>query len=102
MVDLAQASIRATKREFEEALTYLNGIPLSTPDIHSTLAAAGVTWLRMVNAAQENLRQTGKRRVDCLIDLAAQSETLLTLSEQLSTHYEMSMQMLFKHDHFEG
>jgi hypothetical protein len=55
----------------------------------------------MVNAAQENLRQTGKRRVDCLIDLAAQSETLLTLSEQLSTHYEMSMQMLFKHDHFE-
>lgn len=101
-VDLAQASIRATKREFEEALTYLNGIPLSTPDIHSTLAAAGVTWLRMVNAAQENLRQTGKRRVDCLIDLAAQSETLLTLSEQLSTHYEMSMQMLFKHDHFEG
>ncbi len=98
VVDLAQASMRAAQREFEAALTYLNGIPLSTPDIHGALAAAGVAWLQMVAAAQEAQRLTGHQRMAPVQALAADSETLLALFEQLSTHYERSMQMLLGQD----
>ena len=34
--------MRDVQQEFEAALTYLNGIPLSTPDIDAALGAAGV------------------------------------------------------------
>ncbi|PQA76408.1 type IV pili methyl-accepting chemotaxis transducer N-terminal domain-containing protein [Rhodoferax sp. TS-BS-61-7] len=94
VVDLAQASMRAAQREFEDALTYLNGIPLSTPDIHGALGAAGVAWLQMVAAAQDAQRLAGSPRSARLQELATGSETLLGLFEQLSTHYERSMQML--------
>lgn len=94
VVDLAQASMHAAQREFEDALTYLNGIPLSTPDIHGALAAAGVAWLQMVAAAQAAQRLAPAKRGARLEELAAGSETLLGLFEQLSTHYERSMQML--------
>lgn len=94
VVDLAQARMRAAQREFEEALTYLNGIPLSTPDIHGALGAAGVAWLQMVAAALDAQRLAGSPRSARLQELAAGSETLLGLFEQLSTHYERSMQML--------
>lgn len=93
-LELAQASMRAAQREFEEVLTYLNGIPLSTPDIHGTLAAAGVAWLQMVAAAQHAQRLPLAKRRAQLEELATGSETLLGLFEQLSTHYERSMQML--------
>lgn len=93
-VDLAQASMHAAQREFEAALTYLNGIPLSTPDIHAALGAAGVAWLQMVAAAHDAQRLGGSKRSARLQELAAGSETLLTLFEQLSTHYERSMHML--------
>lgn len=102
VVDLAQASMRAAQREFEEALTYLNGIPLSTPDIHGALAAAGVAWLQMVAAAQDAQRLAGSQRAGRLQALAADSETLLGLFEQLSNHYERSMQMLLGHDGVKG
>ena len=101
-VVLAQSGMEAARREFEEALTYLNGIPLSTPDIHGALGAAGVAWLQMVAAAQEAPRLAGAARSARLQALAAGSETLLGLFEQLSTHYEHSMQMLMGQDKTKG
>jgi len=74
-----------TRAAFEAALTYLNGIPLSTPDIHAALQAAGLAWLRLVAASNG---------VVALETVAAESEQLLQLFEQLSEHYERSMQML--------
>lgn len=93
-VAAAQAGMRAAQLEFEAALTYLNAAPLSTPDIHHTLASAGVAWLHMVAAAQEGQRVPAPKAAPHLQDLAAGSETLLGLFEQLSTHYEHSMHML--------
>ena len=75
-------------------LTYLNGIPLSTPDIHSALQSAGLAWLRLVAAAADAARLRGPERQVQLQRLALESETLLQLFEQLSDHYERSMQML--------
>jgi len=47
-----------------------------------------------VAAAQDAQRLAGSPRSARLQELAAGSETLLGLFEQLSTHYERSMQML--------
>lgn len=93
-VDVAQVSMRAAQQEFEKALTYLNGLPLSTPAIQEVLGAAGVAWLQMVAAAQDAQRLSTAQRGARLEDLATGSETLLGLFEQLSGHYEHSMQML--------
>jgi AmiR/NasT family two-component response regulator len=90
----AHEGMRAVQQEFEEALTYLNGIPLSTPDIHADLGAAGVAWLQMVNASREAQRKPAARRTAHQEALADGSETLLVLFERLSVHYEHSMQML--------
>jgi two-component system, response regulator PdtaR len=93
-VAAALEPLRAAQREFEEALTYLNGIPLSTPDIHGTLAAAGVAWLEMVAAAQTAQRLGARKGATHVEALAAGSETLLGIFDQLSTHYEHSLHML--------
>lgn len=93
-VAAALEPMRAAQREFEEALTYLNGIPLSTPDIHGTLAAAGVAWLEMVAAAQTAQRLGARKGATHVEALAAGSETLLGIFDQLSTHYEHSLHML--------
>ncbi len=85
-VDLAQSGMRAAQQEFEKAL--------STPDIQQALGAAGVAWLQMVAAAQDAQRLSPAKRGARLEDLATGSETLLGLFEQLSGHYEHSMQML--------
>ena len=91
---LSAQPLADTRAAFEQALTYLNGIPLSTPDIHSALQAAGVAWLELVAAASAAAQQQGAARQTQLQALATQSETLLQLFEQLSEHYERSMQML--------
>lgn len=101
-LDLAQSGMRAAQQEFEEALTYLNGLPLSTPAIHEALGAAGVAWLQTVAAAQGAHRLTPAKRSARLEDLATGSETLLGLFEQLSGHYEHSMQMLLGEDQIKG
>jgi two-component system, response regulator PdtaR len=101
-----EEAMAETRAAFETALTYLNGIPLSTPDIHSALQAAGLAWLRLVAAAAgtsmgaatpapgTNARQTAAARMAALEAVATESEQLLQLFEQLSVHYERSMQML--------
>ena len=90
----AEADMRTVQQEFEAALTYLNGIPLSTPAIHDALGAAGIAWLQMLAAAKEAQRLPAAQRSARLEELATGSETLLSLFEQLSVHYERSMQML--------
>jgi AmiR/NasT family two-component response regulator len=91
---LSQATMAETRTAFERALTYLNGIPLSTPDIHSALQAAGVAWLQLLDAASRSASARGPAQQAHLEALANESEILLQLFEQLSEHYERSMQML--------
>lgn len=86
--DTGMAESRAA---FEEALTYLNGLPLSTPDIHSALESAGVGWLTLVAATKA---APGAGEAAQLNGLAGAIESLLAVLEQLSAHYEHSMQML--------
>ena len=93
-VGTAQAGMNAAQQEFEAALTYLNGIPLSTSAISEALGSAGVAWLQMVAAAKDAQRLPADQRSAPLQALADGSETLLGLFEQLSEHYEHSMQML--------
>lgn len=90
----ASEGMRTVQQEFETALTYLNGIPLSTPAIHDDLGAAGLAWLQMLDAARECQRKTLARRAVYRAALAEGSETLLALFDRLSVHYEHSMQML--------
>ncbi len=44
----AQAAMQTAQQAFEAALTYLNGIPLSTPAIAKPLEAAGLAWQQML------------------------------------------------------
>jgi hypothetical protein len=55
------------------------------------LGAAGVAWLQVVAAAKEAQRLDA---IEALETLANGSETLLRLFDQLSAHYERSMQLL--------
>lgn len=85
----------ATSRvAFEQALTYLNSLPLSTPEIRSALEAAGIGWLQMLAAVKDARRVSGPQQRERLEGLALASESLLDVFEQLSAHYERSMQVL--------
>jgi hypothetical protein len=90
----SQAGLVAAQEAFEKALTYLNSIPLSTPEISTALGAAGVAWLHLRSAVQAAQQLPAPERAPKLQDLATESEALLGLFEQLSSHYERSMQML--------
>ena len=79
-----EAAMAEAGAAFEDTLRYLNTIPLSSQDIRNALDAAAVCWAQMqagVAAGQ-------------LEGLASASEELLEIFEQLSAHYERSMQML--------
>ncbi|MES2584088.1 MAG: type IV pili methyl-accepting chemotaxis transducer N-terminal domain-containing protein [Pseudomonadota bacterium] len=80
-----------SRAAFEAALTYLNSLPLSTPDIHTALESAGVGWLTLLAATKA---APGAGEAAQLNGLAGASESLLAVLEQLSAHYEHSMQML--------
>ena len=82
---LGQAQARAA---LKQGLAYLDGLPLSTPDIRSALAGATAGWQQMLAGASEAASPQGQERV------ATASESLLEVYEQLSAHYERSMQML--------
>jgi hypothetical protein len=94
LAQLSQTTMAETRAAFERALTYLNGIPLSTADIHSALQAAGVAWLQLLDAASRCASTRGATQQAHLEALANESEILLQLFEQLSEYYERSMQML--------
>ena len=73
---------------FDEAMVYLNGVPLSTPDIAESLEAAGGAWVALTRALGQARSVAGQR---ALLDA---SEALLAAFEQLTERYERSMQML--------
>ena len=58
------------------------------------LQAAGLGWLTMVAFARDAGHQAGAQRLAGLQSLATASEDLLEVFEQLSAHYERSMQVL--------
>ena len=83
-----ESAMAETRDRFEQSLSYLNALPLSTPEIRNALEAAGQGWLLLRASAAEAHQPGGLARV------AQASEELLELFEQLSGHYERSMQML--------
>lgn len=88
------AAMTTVQGEFERALAYLNGLPLSTPDIRAALDDAAEGWQQMLAAAPHDRRPAGRDHAARLETVAQASEGLLERFEQLSTHYERSMQTL--------
>jgi AmiR/NasT family two-component response regulator/nitrate/nitrite-specific signal transduction histidine kinase len=84
----ARGGAEVTAREFEQALDYLQTIPLATSETRAGLSTAAATWRRMVDGVAQ--AQTGPGRVA----LAAASEELLETFERLTDQYERSMQLL--------
>jgi nitrate/nitrite-specific signal transduction histidine kinase len=84
----SEAGMAEAKAAIDQGLNYLNSIPLSTPDIRGALTAATQGWQQMLAGATQAARPAGQER------LADASESLLDVFEQLSGHYERSMQML--------
>ena len=94
MAPRCEAGMAESREAFEQALTYLNSIPLSTPEIHNGLQAAGLGWLTLLACAKDAAHQAGAQRLAGLQSLATASEDLLEVFEQLSAHYERGMQVL--------
>lgn len=82
---LAQA-----RAAFEEALGYLNTIPLSSKEIRALLEAAAVSWAQMLAGSAP----AGRAGAPDLERVATASEELLDIFDKLSVHYGRSMQML--------
>lgn len=83
-----RAALTEAQTEFEQAMAYLAGLPLSTADIRQGLAAATAHWQDMLLGVREAGTPVGRERV------AVASESLLAEFEALSGCYERSMQML--------
>lgn len=75
---------------FEEALAYLNTIPLSSKEIRNLLEATAVSWAQMLAASAAGARA----KLPDLERVATASEDLLDAFDKLSVHYGRSMQML--------
>lgn len=73
---------------FEEAMAYLNGLPLSTSDSRALLTAAAASWTNLTEACRRG------RSPESQWTIGLTSETLLTISEKLTDEYERSMQVL--------
>ena len=73
---------------FEQALAFLDGAPLSSPDIRKSLDQALEEWQRMLPCVA---RPAGE---DARLALACGSERLLELFDGLTERYERSMQVL--------
>jgi AmiR/NasT family two-component response regulator len=84
----APEAMAETQAAFEQAQAALQQLPLSTPDIRTTLAAAAQAWQQLRAGTHALHTPAGQDR------LARASEDLLDLFEQLSNHFETSMQML--------
>ena len=82
------AAMAEAQAAFDEAQTYLQQVPLSTPEIHRLLDAAALGWQQLQVGSAEVQHPAGQAR------LAQASEDLLNVYEQLSNQYETSMQML--------
>jgi AmiR/NasT family two-component response regulator len=83
-----QAQAKETASAFEQALVFLNGAPLSSPDIRKSLDRAAEEWQRML-AGVARPDDAGGRGA-----LASASESLLEIFDDLTQRYERSMQGL--------
>lgn len=79
---------------FEQALRRLDALPLSSREIRAALDLTRACWTSMLAGAAPATRPAGRERVAGLESLATASEDVLDVLEQLSVHYERSMQML--------
>jgi AmiR/NasT family two-component response regulator len=84
----AAAQSHEAALDFEAALAYLEAAPLTSREIRDALVHAGASWKAMGDAAASIAQRDGPRA------LAAASEDLLALFEQLTERYERSMQVL--------
>lgn len=82
--------LAGARTAFEEALAYLNSIPLSSKEIRSLLETAAVSWAQMLAASAPGARA----QPPDLERVATASEDLLDIFDNLSVHYGRSMQML--------
>jgi len=89
MLARSEAGMAESQAAFEQALQYLNDIPLTSKDIRLSLDRAAVSWQHMRDGAVA--MDKDPRRLE---SLATASEDLLDVFEQLSAQYERSMQML--------
>ena len=79
------AAMAETQAAFDAAQTYLQQVPLATPEIRRLLEAAALGWQQL---------QAGSTELQRPERLAQASEDLLDVYEQLSNQFETSMQML--------
>ncbi|APW38578.1 response regulator receiver protein [Rhodoferax koreense] len=84
-----QAGLLEARTAFEQALSFLNGIPLTSTGIRASLETGASHWRHMV-VATDGLQGGGA----AIGQLAAASEGVLDVFEQLTEDYENSMQML--------
>ena len=84
----AEAEVKHIVSEFDQALQYLGGVPLSTRDIREGLATAARTWSAMLAAVKRVHEADGR------LALAGSSEALLELFDRLTGQYEHGMQGL--------
>lgn len=84
----SESGLAESRAEFEQGLSYLTEIPLSTPEIRAALDAAAVGWKQLLAGAADAGQPAGRETI------ASASETLLEVFERLSGYYERSMQML--------
>ena len=84
----SEMGMAESKAAFEQAMRYLNDIPLTAQDIRSALNAANGAWQEMLAGAANSHSAAGQETV------AQSSEHLLDIFEKLSSRYEHSMQML--------
>jgi AmiR/NasT family two-component response regulator len=82
------AAMADTAKAFEHAMAQLTASPLSTPEIREGLAKAKAAWGTLREGA-ERAGETGGR-----VQLAAASEDLLALFDELTDAYQHSIQVL--------
>jgi two-component system, response regulator PdtaR len=87
----SEAGMAESQAAFEKALQYLDGIPLTSKEIRESLDKAAAGWAQMCAGAAGVAKGKDMKRLE---GLAAASEDLLDVFEQLSVQYERSMQML--------
>jgi AmiR/NasT family two-component response regulator len=94
--DAYSSSMQEARAAFENALQYLGEIPLTSADIRQLLGTAATSWSAMLAGAAKavNATQGGVALTQHLETLASASEEALTVFENLSVHYEQSLQML--------
>jgi two-component system, response regulator PdtaR len=89
-----EAGMSESRAAIDEGLLYLNQIPLTSPEIRTTLQAAADGWQQLLEAVEASRGATGDSQLASLERIAVSSEALLEVFEQLTALYERSMQML--------